>query len=217
MEFADFLMIVGWLSVALISWIGRRFRRIDEAHGTRTPRLFEDPIYRGYLLHRHIRAMPGGAIFALIVLGATIMTGLACLLWMHNWTRFTFLNFQIFVFGFFALMAWCLFTKKINFWGNQRFAKMLSIPMAVLCTAVCVFFVYETIGDLAWPRTIIEGQVTDKYHRPGSSKSMSKYTVTINGREYQTTRNVYRRISVDRRTKAALGAASQVIFETSPL
>jgi hypothetical protein len=160
------------------------------------------------------------AVIVIVALAISVV-GLVAFVWMSHWTRLLLLNFQLFalLFGatclagelFFApLVAPVSWTWPQAIWFLRR---PLSLTFGVLAILVASYWL---IGDLALPRLIVEGRVD----RVGSYYSLSRqdvFFILIDGKRYDTTRDVFLLLKAGDQVRAEVGAGSNVILQTEPI
>ena len=100
----------------------------------------------------------------------------------------------------------------------RRFSQKVSKARALGFVGVCIILVgaYQVGGDFVLKRAEISGTVTYK-HRVHHVRSPDGYNVTINGRSFPTTADIYNRVKTASHVRAAIGHASGTIFEIKQL
>jgi hypothetical protein len=103
---------------------------------------------------------------------------------------------------------------------RQPRIEMTSGWRTVLCCLIGIGFIgyggSSLIGDFLMPRDQIVGSITGMSHR-FRSKGPDEYNVSINGRPFKTTGELFGRVHTGERVRAEIGAGSQVILQIEKL
>jgi hypothetical protein len=157
-------------------------------------------------------ALPRPAYFAFLILILILSFGLVGFLWANNWTRMLYFNSQLLGICFGTVCAWIALSPKAHVTKQGR------LPAAAIRTFMFIFgvlatpvFLFVAAGDLVLPHLIVEGRVDSKQYYSGY-RSGDSYTIVIDGRSYNATREAYLPINKGERIHAELGAASKMLF-----
>jgi hypothetical protein len=167
------------------------------------------------------------AIGVAVTISVVITTvGLLAFLWLAHWTRLLLLNFQLLMVLFGAVLVAHGFSSSLflfsDRWSpslpallNSRFGPGVFRAVFVLFGFLAIACgLYWLIGDLAFPRLIVEGRIdrTTNYSRHGD-----QYVIVVDGKRYDAIREVYLARKVGERMRAELGAGSKTILQADPI
>lgn len=158
-------------------------------------------------------AWSGIAKLAIVFSGAVLFAGALVFGWMGHWTKLLFLNFQ---FSFVLIGAACT-TAALSPKMSAAMAKgpflwprsMTRPIMLLLGLLALAFGSYRLIGDFVLPRLIVEGRINSASH---SGSKMDKYSIVIDGRTYDTLRDVFLAVKTGDRVRAEVGAGSKTVL-----
>jgi hypothetical protein len=140
-------------------------------------------------------ALPRPVLVALLVSIALLIVGLLSFIWMHNWTRLLFLNFQLFIFLFGASSLFVGLSRNALVTPQGWLPPIVTRWLyAIFGALMAIAGAYWLIGDLAFPRVVVEGRVEKKNYYL-SSRFNTNYDIFINGRKYEAMRTFICRLT----------------------
>ena len=219
MSTPDSVLVAWWLlTVALIvSW----FLLVQRQRALNRQAAVFIALKGGWTGH-HAPPMPAMALPHTIGVAAVILifawlAGFIAFILIGYWTRLLLLNLQLLMvlFG-----AGCLSVGLSSSMSAIAAGYPTLLPRAAVRPLMTVFGLaviaagsYSVVGDLVPPRLIIEGQVNSVSH---SWSKGDKYSIVIDGKRYETLRDVFLTVSEGDRVRAEAGAASKTILRVEP-
>jgi hypothetical protein len=219
MELWDILLIAWWLLAAatiiptsLLAW---RLRARDRKAAV-SAYLSGQSIGR-YRISTVGAAMPLSVYFALFTSGIVLFLGLLGFVWISNWTRLLYLNFELILVWFGAVCLWAGLSPTIHVPSSRWLPpKATSIFMTLFGAVALASGLYMVVGDFAVPPLIVEGRVDGKEDFTRFKRG-NTYLIFVNGTRYEATREVYLPIQVGGRIRAELGATSKMILRANTI
>jgi hypothetical protein len=227
MSTPDFLLIAWWVLgavtsltiYALVRWI---------RYPTATTWSYSADPDRLQAVHAAM-PLPLRLTFLVVIVSALVITlaGFLASLWMHLWTALLLLNFQIFMVLFGAGLVAFGLSSELFFFGpwpplvlrvldTRLGAYLARIPFILFGLLAIGFGSCWLIGDLAFPRQIVEGRI-DGVASYSSLRYGDEYFIVVDGKRYSTLRDVFLAVRAGESVQAEVGAGSKMILRAEPI
>ena len=174
---------------------------------------------------RYAPPMPEVALPGMLGIGASVLilgwlVGFMALMWMSDWTRLLLLNFQLFMLLFGAT---CLGVGLSSSASAMVASHRMLLPrsarrplMILLGLLASIVGLYWVVGDLAFPKLIAEGRI-DSLSHSHSVLMRNEFSIVIDGKRYDTLRDVFLTVGVGDRVRAEVGAGSKTVLRAEQI
>lgn len=227
MSTPDFLLIAWWLLAAVTSLTIYALVRWMRYPATITWSYSADP---DRLQAVHVAMpFPLRLTVVVVIVSSLVVTlaGFLASLWMHNWTPLLLLNFQIFMVLFGAGLVAFGLSSELFFFGpwpplvlrvldSRLGAYLARIPFILFGFLAIGVGSYWLIGDLAFPRQIVEGRINGTANY-SSLRGGDEYFIVVDGKRYSTLRDVFLAVRAGESVQAEVGAGSKTILRAEPI
>lgn len=154
-------------------------------------------------------------LVALFAVFGFLAVGAFALFYMHYWTRLTLLNWQMFMviagMGIAASgLSAKVFARAPSGWP-WVYVPLMRIGCVLFGIALIAYEGIAAVGDMAQPRSVIEGYVDSVTARTWND-GPSEYFVVIDGKRLYATFEAFERIQPNRPVRVEVGAGSGVIL-----
>jgi hypothetical protein len=157
-----------------------------------------------------VSRMIGFIVLAVILIW---LAGFIVLIWMGHRTTLLLLNFQLFMVLFGAACVGVGLSSRMS---AMAFSRPSLLPRSLMRPLIILFGLFAfalgakwIVGDVAFPRLIVEGQV-DRISHLGVK--WDEYSIVIDGSAYNTLRDVYLAVNTGERVRAEIGAGSKTVL-----